>query len=52
MKKTYEEKRGGKRPVWVVKADGSNPHIVEVLRYQCAVDDNLIPWKTFKQAHP
>lgn len=38
MEKTYKEKRGDKRPVWVVRADGSNPHILEALRYQCAID--------------
>jgi TolB protein len=48
MKKTYEEKRGDKRPVWVVKADGSNPHIVEVLRYQCAIDGSRAAWKPVK----
>lgn len=45
MKKTYEEKRGDKRPVWVVRADGSNPHVVEVLRYQCAIDGSRAAWK-------
>jgi len=48
MKKTYEEKRGDKRPVWVVKADGSNPHIVEVLRYQCAIDGSRAAWMPVK----
>jgi Tol biopolymer transport system component len=48
MQKTYEEKRGDKRPVWVVKADGSNPHIVEVLRYQCAIDGSRAAWKPVK----
>jgi TolB protein len=38
MKQTYEEKAGDKRPVWVMNADGSNPRIVEVLHYQCAMD--------------
>jgi len=44
MEKTYQEKRGDKRPVWVVKPDGSNPHIVEVLRYQCAIDGSRAAW--------
>lgn len=45
MEKTYKDKRGDKRPVWVVRADGSNPHIVEVLRYQCAIDGSRAAWK-------
>ena len=38
MKQTYDEKAGDKRPVWIMKADGSNAKIVEVLHYQCAMD--------------
>lgn len=45
MERTYQEKRGDKRPVWVVQADGGNPHIVEVLRYQCAIDGSRAAWK-------
>ncbi len=45
MEKTYREKRGDKRPVWVIKSDGSNPHIVEVLQYQCAIDGSRPAWK-------
>lgn len=48
MKRTYEEKRGDKRPVWVVRADGSNAHIVEVLRYQCAIDGSRAAWRPLK----
>ena len=29
--KAYQDKR----PVWIIGADGSNPHVVETLRYQC-----------------
>jgi len=45
MEKTYREKRGDKRPVWVVRPDGSNPHVVEALRYQCAIDGSRPAWK-------
>jgi TolB protein len=38
MKKTYDEKAGDKRPVWIMNVDGSNVGIVEVLHYQCAMD--------------
>ncbi len=44
-KKAYEEKEGGKRPVWVMGADGSNPHVIEVLCYQCAMDGSRAAWK-------
>ncbi len=43
--KAYQEKRGDKRPVWVMGADGSNPHVIEVLRYQCAIDGSRAGWK-------
>jgi TolB protein len=38
MKQTYDEKAGDKRPVWIMKADGTNARIIEVLHYQCAMD--------------
>jgi len=43
--KAYQDKQGDKRPVWVMRADGSNPHIVEVLRYQCAIDGSRAAWR-------
>jgi TolB protein len=45
MARTYAEKRGDKRPVWVIGADGSNPHVIEVLRYQCAIDGSRAAWR-------
>jgi TolB protein len=45
MKKIYAEKPGDKRPVWVVRPDGSDPHVVEALRYQCAMDGSRASWK-------
>lgn len=41
----YEEKKPDKRPVWVMEADGSNPHVIEVLHYQCAIDGSRASWK-------
>lgn len=44
-KKVYAEKPGDKRPVWVVRPDGTEPHIVECLRYQCAMDGSRAAWR-------
>jgi Tol biopolymer transport system component len=43
--KTYEEKAGDKRPVWVMKTDGSEAYLVEVLHYQCAMDGSRAEWQ-------
>lgn len=41
----YKQKIPDKRPVWLIQADGSNPHVIEVLHYQCAVDGSRAAWK-------
>ena len=43
--KTYQEKAGDKRPVWIVNADGTDPQLIETLRYQCAMDGSRAEWK-------
>lgn len=43
--KAYEDKEGDKRPVWLMQADGSAAQIIEVLRYQCAIDGSRAVWK-------
>jgi len=43
--RAYQERRADKRPVWVMRADGSDAHVVEVLRYQCAIDGSRAAWK-------
>lgn len=45
MKRVYAEKPADKRPVWVVKPDGTNAHIIESLRFQCAMDGSRAAWK-------
>ncbi len=45
MKKTYQDKEGEKRPVWVVGADGADARVIEVLRYQCVIDGSRAVWK-------
>jgi TolB protein len=45
MMKTYSEKPADKRPVWVIRPDGSDAHVIECLRYQCAIDGSRACWK-------
>jgi TolB protein len=45
MKKVYDEKPADKRPVWVVRPDGSDARVVECLRFQCAIDGSRASWK-------
>jgi Tol biopolymer transport system component len=45
MKNVYREKPGDKRPVWVIRPDGSGAHVVEPLRYQCAMDGSRAAWR-------
>ena len=42
--KAYEDKQPDKRPVWMIGADGSNPHVIDVLRYHCAIDGSRAAW--------
>lgn len=41
----YKEKQPDKRPVWVMDADGANPHILEALHFNCALDGSRPIWK-------
>jgi TolB protein len=45
MKKMYAEKPADKRPVWVIRPDGSDAHVIECLRFQCAIDGSRASWK-------
>ena len=45
MKRVYSERPGDKRPVWVVRSDGTEAHVVECLRYQCAMDGSRAAWR-------
>jgi TolB protein len=44
MMKVYSEKPADKRPVWVIRPDGSEPHVIECLRFQCAIDGSRAAW--------
>jgi TolB protein len=50
MKRTYAEKPADKRPVWVVHPDGSAAHVVECLRFQCAIDGSRAAWRPMERA--
>ena len=45
MKKVYAEKPADKRPVWIIRPDGSGPQVVEPLRFQMAIDGSRASWK-------
>jgi TolB protein len=45
MVKIYSEKPADKRPVWVIRPDGSNSHLIETLHYQMAIDGSRASWK-------
>ncbi len=42
--KAYQDKRPDKRPVWVIGTDGNNAHVIETLRYHCAIDGSRAAW--------
>ncbi len=43
--KTYQEKEADKRPVWIIKTDGSDAQLIETLHYQCAMDGSRAEWR-------
>jgi TolB protein len=43
--KVYAEKPADKRPVWVIRPDGADAHVIECLRFQCAIDGSRASWK-------
>lgn len=45
MKKVYAENPPDKRPVWVVKPDGADAHVIASLRFQCAMNVSRAAWK-------
>ena len=45
MKQVYGHPLGDKRPVWVIRPDGSDAHLIEALHYQCAMDGSRAAWK-------
>lgn len=45
MIKIYSEKPADKRPVWIARPDGTDAHVIECLRFQCAIDGSRASWK-------
>jgi TolB protein len=45
MKQVYAAHPADKRPVWVIRPDGSGAHVLDCLRYQCAMDGSRAAWK-------
>lgn len=45
MAKVYAEKPADKRPVWVIRPEGTDAHVIECLRFQCAMDGSRASWK-------
>ena len=45
MTKVYTEKPADKRPVWIIRPDGTDAHVIECLRFQCAIDGSRASWK-------
>ena len=49
MKKVNAEKPTDKRPVWGIKPDSTDPHVIESLRFQCAMDGSRAAWKPIEK---
>ena len=45
MKRIYAEHPADKRPVWVIRPNGTDAHVIDCLRFQCAMDGSRAAWK-------
>lgn len=45
MQKIYSEKPADKRPVWVIRPDGTDRALLEPLRFQMAIDGSRASWQ-------
>ena len=52
MDRVYAHPQADKRPVWVIRPDGSDAHVIECLHYQCAMDGSRAAWKPLAAAEP
>jgi len=51
-RRAYQERRADKRPVWIMRADGANPHVIELLHYQTTIDGSRAPFLNVALKHP
>jgi TolB protein len=49
MVKIYSEKPADKRPVWLIRPDGTDATLIEPLHYQMAIDGSRASWKPLTQ---
>lgn len=49
MEKIYREKPADKRPVWLIKPDGTDAKLIEPLRFQMAIDGSRASWRPVPQ---
>ncbi len=45
MREVYSKKPADKRPVWIVRPDGSDAQVIEPLRFQMSIDGSRANWK-------
>lgn len=45
MQQIYSQKPADKRPVWIIRPDGSDAQLLEPLRFQMAIDGSRASWK-------
>jgi TolB protein len=45
MLQIYRDKPADKRPVWIIRPDGSDARLLEPLHYQMAIDGSRAAWK-------
>ncbi len=45
VEEVYAQRPSDKRPVWVIHPDGSDAHVIECLRFQCAMDGSRAAWR-------
>ncbi len=45
MREVYSKKPADKRPVWIVRPDGSDAQVIEPLRFQMSIDGSRASWK-------
>ncbi len=43
-RRAYKERRADKRPVWIMRADGADPHVIEPLHFQTTIDGSRAPF--------